>query len=174
MGVLHLPVATDVLLLYPGVSLQNQIGLWAMRHSRRHVEASLGWSQRDQRVLLRYARTALVDATEDAARARKVFLRAVANLGAGAVVMYTETMHDALEVFVRVRGSLFLLGPLLDEQWEECLARLLGTNRVARVAPMFVPQRPRFARSLDRRERQRGWWIDRVRAGLKRPMTDLN
>ncbi len=75
--------------------------------------------------------TALVDATEDAARAREVFLRAVARLGAGAVVMYTETMHDALEVFVRVRGSLFLLGPLFDEQWEEYLARLLGTKRVA-------------------------------------------
>ena len=102
MGVLHLPVTTDVLLLYPGVSLQDQIGSWAMRHPQRHVEASLGWSQRDQGVLLRYVRTALVDATEDAVRAREVFLRAVASLGAGAVAMYTETMHDALELFVRV------------------------------------------------------------------------
>jgi hypothetical protein len=135
---------------------------------------SLGWSRRDLRMLLRYAGTALVDATENPGRAREVFLRAVARLGAGAVVVYTETMHDALEVFVRLRGSLFLLGPLFDEQWEEYFARLLRTRRVAPLAPIPARQRARFARSLDYRERQRAWWINRFRAGLNGPMSDMN
>ena len=145
-----------------------------MRHPQRHVEACLGWSQEDQRVLLRYARAALVDATEDAARAREMFLRAVASLGAGAVVMYTEIMHDALELFVRLRGSLFLLGPLFDEQWEEYFARLLRVKHATPGRPILVRQRPRFTRSLDHWERQRAWWLDHVRAGINWPMTDMN
>ncbi len=74
VDVVHLPITTDVLLLYPGVSLQDQIGIWAMRHPQRHVETFSARSQRDLRVLLRYAGTVLVDATEDPARARKMFV----------------------------------------------------------------------------------------------------
>jgi hypothetical protein len=88
--------------------------------------------------------------------------------------MYTETMHDALEVFVRLRGSLFLLGPLFDDQWEEYFARLLPNKRVAAVAPIPARQRSRFARSLDCGERQRAWWINRFRDGRNGPMTDMN
>jgi hypothetical protein len=171
---LHLPVTTDVLLLYPGVSLQDQIGLWAMRHPQQHLETSLAWSPDDLRVLLRHAGIVVVDATENPGRAREVFLRAVSHLGANAVVMYTETMHDALEVFVRLRGSLFVLGPLFDEQWEEYFSRLLRTEQVAPIAPITARQRPRFARSLDRAERQRAWLINRFRGSLDRPMTDMN
>jgi hypothetical protein len=145
-----------------------------MRHPQQHIETCEGWSQDDLRVLLRYAGMVVVDATENPARAREVFLRAVSRLGANAVVMYTETMHDSLEVFVRLRGSLFLLGPLFDEQWEEYFARWLRTEHVAPVAPITARQRPRFARSLDRAERQRAWLINRFRGDLNRPMTDMN
>jgi hypothetical protein len=174
LGVLHLPVTTDVLLLYPGVSLQEQIGLWAMRHPQQRVEASSWWSDHDLAALLRYARMALVDATEDPARARAVFLRAVARLGAGAVAMYAETTRDALEVFVRMRGSLFLLGPLFDEQWEEYFSHPRPARQATPVAPTPVRQRLRLAGLLDRRERQHAWWGNCVRASLNWPGTEMN
>ena len=67
MSVLHLPVTADVLLLYPGESLKDQIGLWAVRHPERRVEMSCGWSLPEVRALLHYAGAVLVDATENPA-----------------------------------------------------------------------------------------------------------
>ena len=174
MGVLHLPVTTDVLLLYPGISLQEQIGSWAMRHPQQHVEASSWWSPRDLAALLRYARTVLVDATDDPARAREVFLQAVVRLGAGAVAMYTETAHDAMEVFVRMRGSLFLLGPLFDEQWEEYFSHPRLVRRAGSCAPIPARRRLRLAGLFDHRETPHAWWSNCVRAGLNWPGADMN
>jgi hypothetical protein len=173
LGVLHLPITTDVLLLYPGVSLQEQFGLWAMRHPLQRVEASSWWSPADLAALLRYARAALVDATEDAARAKEVFLRAVARLGAGAVGVYTERPHNALEVFVRMRGSLFLLGPLFDEQWGEYFSRPRPVRHRA-AAPMVARQRLRLAGLFDGRDRQHAWWSECVRAGASWRRAELN
>jgi hypothetical protein len=145
-----------------------------MRHPEWHVGWSQGWSPPEIRPLLRYAGTALVDATEDPARAREAFLRAVARLGTGAVAMYTETMHDSLELFVRVRGALFLLGPLGDEQWEEYFRRTLRTKKASPVAPLPARQRPRFSPAVDYGERQRAMVMNRFRAGLGWTMTDRN
>jgi hypothetical protein len=145
-----------------------------MRHPEWHVESPLGWSPPEIRTLLRYAGTALVDATEDPARARDAFVRAAARLGANAVAMYTETIHDSLELFVRLRGSLFLLGPLYDEQWEEYFQRLLRIKKAALVSPIPAQQRPRFSYSVDYGERQRSILMNRFRASVGWPMTDRN
>jgi len=146
VGVLYVPAIADVLLLYPADSLKDQIGLWSMRHPERQVEASFERSLPEIRKLLRGAASAMVDATADPAQATDAFLQAVARLGANAVTMYTESMHDGLELFARMRGSLFLLGPLWDEQWEELFDRLLcTTNRPAAAPklPWLCPAPPR-------------------------------
>ena len=179
MSVLHLPVTADVLLLCPGASLKDQVDLWAVRHPEWRVERSQGWSPPETRPLLRYAGTALVDATADPVRAREAFLLAVARLGASAVAMYTETMHtetmhDSLELFVRVRGALFLLGPLGDEQWEEYFQRTLRTKRACPASSIPALQRPRFSHSVDYGIRQRAMVMNRFRAGLGWTMTDRN
>ena len=49
------------------------------------------------------ADVALIDATEDDAQAVDAFSQAAAQLGVAATAMYSECMHDGLEVFVRSR-----------------------------------------------------------------------
>jgi hypothetical protein len=115
---------TDVVLLYPEESLTDQIRRWIMKDPRRRVEVSYERSLPGIRRLLRQARMALVDATEDPSQATDAFLQAIAALGVDAVAMYTEIMHDGLEVFVRSQGSLFFLGPLFDTDWASFFERL--------------------------------------------------
>ena len=174
MSTLFLPTTADVLLLYPGESLQDQIGLWSQRHPERRVNVSIARSLPEIRQLLRRAGAALVDATEDPAQAADAFLQAVTRLGADAVTMYTEVMHDGLELFARVRGSLFLAGPLFDQQWEELFEWLLRTPEAAPVARSAASQRPLPGYSLGQRERQGARFTNRFRASSRWHITDLN
>ena len=167
MSVLHLPVTSDVLLLYPGESLKDQIDIWALRHPDRQVVASFVRSLPEIRWLLRHAGASLVDATEDPAQATDAFLQSVARLGSRAVTMYSETMHDGLELFTRMQGSLFLAGPLFDEQWEELFERLLCVRAPARRGPL-LPY------SLDRARRRQVCFGNRFRAGFDRRLIDFD
>jgi hypothetical protein len=128
------PTTIDLLLLYPGKSLGEQIRHWASKDAQRHVDVSFERSLPRIRQLLRRTGATLLDATTDPAATADAFLQAVACHGAGAVSVYTEVMHEDIELFVRLRGSLFLLGPLLDEQWEALFEPLMRAERV-RLAP---------------------------------------
>ena len=61
---------------------------------------------------------AVIDATEDHALATEAFSQAAMQLGAAGAVMYSERMDDGVELFVRSRGALMLLGPLEEAEWE--------------------------------------------------------
>jgi hypothetical protein len=123
------PVTADLLLLYPAESLKKQISRWALQHPERQVDVSFERSLAKIRHLLRYTDATLLDATHDPAMATEAFLQAVACLGADAVAVYTETLHDDLELFVRLRGVPFFLGPLFDEQWEEFFEQIVRAKR---------------------------------------------
>ncbi len=174
MSVLNFPATADLLLLYPGESLMDQISLWTPRHPERQVATSFERSLPKIRTLLRNAGAAMVDATEDPSQATDAFLQAVARLGAGDVAMYTEVLHEGLELFARVRGSLFLLGPLFDEQWEEFLERWLRTKGTSPASWSRAAQRLRPLRSLDYGERRRKRFINRFRVRLDWPITDCD
>ena len=174
MSVLHLPVTSDVLLLYPGESLKDQIDVWTLRHPDRQVVTSFVRSLPEIRRLLRYAGASLVDATEDPAQATDAFLQAVARLGARAVTMYSETMHEGLELFARMQGSLFLAGPLFDEQWEDLFERLLRARAPMRDWPAPVRQRPLLLHLLDRASRRSGRFSNHFRSGFDWRSADFN
>jgi hypothetical protein len=135
VGTLTISTTSDVLLLYPGASLTGQVRAWAERHPGRQVAVSFERSLPEIRKLLARAHSAMVDGTEDGSLATDAFLQAVARLGAGAVTMYTEKMHDGLELFVRVRGSPFLLGPMLDGEWDALFERSLRAELPAAQLP---------------------------------------
>jgi hypothetical protein len=135
MSTICRPATADVLLLYPGQSLRDQMALWRGRHPQRRVQVSCERSLPEIRRLLHRAESTIVDATEDPCKATDAFLQSVARLGAGAVTMYTECGCNDLELFVRMRGSLFLLGPLFEEEWEDVIAGLLRARRGLTVAP---------------------------------------
>ena len=71
----------------------------------------------------------LVDASDDHAQAIELFSQAVARFGSRQVAVYTESMHQGLELFVRTQGAWLLLGPLDDRQWEEFFSSLLPGTR---------------------------------------------
>ena len=72
---------------------------------------------------------ALVDASDDHAQAIDLFSQAVARLGARHASVYTERMHEGLELFVRTQGAWLLLGPLTDEQWEDYFSMMLPATQ---------------------------------------------
>lgn len=117
----HYLTTTDVLLLYPGESLTSQGDFWASRHPSRNVASSFERSLPELRRLLHGASAVIIDATDDHAQAIDAFLQAIKQLGPGAVTVYTEIMHDGLELFVRTHGSLVMLGPSFDGHWPKVL-----------------------------------------------------
>ncbi len=67
------------------------------------------------------AELAVIDATEDPAQASDAFLQSVGVLSAEAVAVYTERIHDGLELLVRMLGAPLILGPMSMEEWDEFL-----------------------------------------------------
>jgi hypothetical protein len=174
VSVLHLPATADVLLFYPGESLGDQFGLWSSHHLARQIETSFERSLPEIRRLLRDVGIVLIDATEDPSQATDAFLQAVTQLGANAVTMYTERMHDDLEMFVRTHGSLFVLGPLFEQQWDELIEQLLRAKGRQSAARVLGQQRRHTVGSNGHKGRLRERLVNRFRASLDWPVTDGN
>jgi hypothetical protein len=174
LSILHLSATADILLFYSGHSLSKQIGVWAARHPDWQVETSSERSLPEIRALLRNASMTIVDATEDPSQATDAFLQAVARLGVAAVAMYSEAMHEGLELFVRVRGSLYLLGPLSDEQWEEFFERPLRTKGILPAHWVRASRRLTLVPSRGRGERRPEQFIHRFRTSIDRSGNDIN
>ena len=174
MSILHLPSTADVLLLYPGDSLRDQVRYWSQQYPLWRVETSFERSLPEIRELLRGSSTALVDATDDPSLATDAFLQAVARLGSDSVAMYSEETPDGLELFVRLHGPLFILGPLFAHQWAEFFERFLENENTWAAGP--VPKQPRLPLPLwlDRAAMLRQWFTHRFPDSLDRPTTGFN
>jgi hypothetical protein len=133
--------ALAITVFYGGNSLMHQVSNWVGKHPTYDFELSFAESLPELRTVMRRASVAVVDATEDPARAMAVFREVTAELGADRVAVYTERMHEGLELFVRARGVLLLLGPMSDAPWEELFEGML---RSVGQMPLFgLPPRRR-------------------------------
>ncbi len=112
------PRVAEIALFYACESLARQITKWARKRPGCSVHCSLARLLPEIRAVLGRADVALIDATEDQARAADAFAQAAEQLGAGATAMYTECMRDGLEVLVRSRGAQLLLGPMTEAEWD--------------------------------------------------------
>ena len=110
---------------YPTESLSRQVAFWATKHEECEVDPVFGRSVFEIRRLLHGADGVLVDASDDHAQAIDLFSQSVARFGSRHVAVYTERMHEGLELFVRTQGAWLLLGPLTNRQWEEFFSSLL-------------------------------------------------
>jgi hypothetical protein len=113
--------ATGIVLFYPGRLLVSQIRDWAQRHGGCRAAVSFERTLPGIRRWLRRAELAVIDATEDPAQATDAFLQSVGVLRADAVAVYTERMHDGLELLVRSLGVPLLFGPMSTDEWDEFL-----------------------------------------------------
>ncbi len=115
----------EIAVFYPGNSLMHQVSNCAIRHPAYDFALSFAQSLHEIRSVLRCTVITIVDATEDPLRAMAAFTQALTALEADRVAVYTETMHEGLELFVRVRGASLLLGPMSDAPWEDQLEKML-------------------------------------------------
>ncbi len=122
-------VVHSIAVCYPSESLSRQVALWARRHEDCGVVPVFGRSALEIRRSLSSVDMVLVDASDDHAQAIELFAHSFARLGPRRIVVYTERMHEGLELFVRSHGAWLLLGPLDDGQWEELFAAMLPPIR---------------------------------------------
>ncbi len=119
-------VVHTITVCYPTESLSRQVALWAHRREDCGIEPVFGRSALEIRRSLSGADVVLVDASDDHAQAIEVFAQSFARLGARRVAVYTEKMHDGLELFVRTQGAWLLWGPLNEGQWEDLFTLMLS------------------------------------------------
>ena len=133
-------VVHRIAVCYPSKSLSRQVALWACNHEDYKIEPVFGRSVLEIRRSLQGADRVLVDASDDHAQAIELFSQSVAGLGPRRVAVYTEIMHEGLELFVRTQGAWLLLGPLDTCQWEDVFSSMLPpTSR--ETAPRRMPVR---------------------------------
>jgi len=116
------------------------MALWASKHGDCEIEPVFGRSALEIRRSLNGADRVLVDASEDHAQAIELFSQSVVTLGPRHVAVYTERIHEGLELFVRTQGAWLLLGPLSNWQWEEFFLAMLPPARREPV-PLRSPWR---------------------------------
>jgi hypothetical protein len=114
-------------LFYPSPLLEVQIRDWAEQHGGCRAAVSFERSLPGIRKCVRRAALALIDASDDPALATDAFLQSVGALKSDAVVVYTEKVHDGLEMLVRMLGAPLLLGPMSMDDWEEFLEHKFPT-----------------------------------------------
>ena len=126
--------ALTIAVLYPSRSLAEQVAdqaaQWGAYRFRLLDEESVNSIRAD----LRGAAVVVVDATEDPARAVAAVEAATSAAQTPVVAVYSETMHEGLELSVRSRGALLLPGPVDAGQWEGVFE---AGRRVARKSPCF-------------------------------------
>ncbi len=118
-----------IVICYPTESLTGQVVQWAEGRDDCRVDPVFARSAMAIRRSLERADLALVDASDDHEQAIDLYSQAVARLGSRKASVYTERMHDGLELFVRTHGSWLLLGPLTDQQWNNYFSTMLRDGR---------------------------------------------
>lgn len=174
MNIPYAPATTDLLLFYPGESLTDQISRWNEKCPRRRIVASFERSLPEIRKLMHRGGAALVDATEDPLLAADALLQAIGRLGKDAVAMYSEVGHEESELFTRMQGSLFILGPLRERHWAEFFERFLENEFVVSAARRPDETRLPLPLWLDRAARLRQWFTHRYGDNSDRPITGIN
>ncbi len=131
-----------VVVFHPGGSLMRQLGVWSGSHPGCNLDFSSATSLLEIHRDCYHGAFVLIDAVEDPKLARLVFLQAMTDREAPAVAVYTETADESLELFVRTRGGLFLLGPMSNACWEGVFEGMLQFNT---TESRRRPLRPRRA-----------------------------
>jgi hypothetical protein len=161
---------TDIVMFYPGDSMLEQVTGWAESRPDCNFMVSFANSLQEIRETLGGAEIALLDATVDPSRTMKAFSEAVTRIGAYSVAVYTERMHQWLELAVRVRGALLLLGPLGKDEWEGFFQRMLPPGRQGPTPAerqVCRPARPEDIEPVEQPIR------NQLSAGRRRPKTGV-
>ena len=119
----------DIVLFYPGEVLMEQVGAWAARNPNVKMIVSFSVLPTGIQSAADSVAVAVIDATEHPGPAMAALRHVMTRLGPESVAFYTEIVHPLLEMFVRVRGSLLLLGPMNADEWDGFFEGMLSACR---------------------------------------------
>lgn len=110
--------ALPVALLYPGDSLMQQMSDYNGKRPGCEFQSSHADTPSELQELFRHTAISVIDATSDPDRAVAALDLAIERSDGHYSAAYTEKVHEGLELSVRSRGALLLLGPLSQLDWE--------------------------------------------------------
>jgi hypothetical protein len=125
----------QILVFYPSRSLSGQLQIWSDQHGGRQVQFSFERSMAGIRRQLHRVDFVLVDATENPSQAADAYFQAYKTVGADAMSVYTDIVHDGLELLVRRLGVTLLLGPMSIAEWDDFF-----THKFPRTIPLVSAQ----------------------------------
>jgi hypothetical protein len=131
----RLKSAPKIVMFYPSRSLAGQLNAWSDRHGGQQLHVSRERSLMEIRRQIRRVDFVVIDATEDHAQASDAFFQIYKALGSESMAVYTEIIHDGLEILVRRLGVPLLLGPLDVFEWDDLIA-----HKFPRIIPLSLPQ----------------------------------
>jgi hypothetical protein len=162
----------DIVVFYPGDSLIEQLTSWSECHPDCNLAVSYAKSLLGIRRALGNADVALLDATAHPRQTMEAFSQAIARIGPNAMAVYTERMHEWLELAVRIRGVMLLLGPLSGPQWEGFFERMLPSVQRP-LAERFASQKTRKPAGMENGGLAERSVENHFSAGLRRPKTGV-
>ncbi len=124
---------SDIALLYPGESLKRQVTAWTETHPGHALVVSYAKFPREIRAVLGDAAVALLDGTKNPRLTAVAFSQAADQLGAHCVAVYTEKTCEWLELYVRMRESMLLLGPMDAMKWRTLFETMLRSGSRSRL-----------------------------------------
>jgi len=126
--------SSAIAVFYPGNSLMHQVSGWAVKFPTYDFALLFEESALEVQAVLEDSALSVFDATDNPARALTLLSQAIAEGGPDSAVVYTELMYEELELFVRSRGALFLLGPMDDAVWLELFDKRTRRRKTRRAA----------------------------------------
>ena len=140
--------AGGIVVFHSGDSLMRQLGVWSDGYPECNLCLSSAESLLEIYKASRRGAFVLIDVAEDPKRARLVMLQVTAAREAPAVAVYTEVADEGLELFVRTRGGLLLLGPMSNASWDGVFEGVLQSS--ARKPRRGLVKQRRVGREAER------------------------
>jgi uncharacterized membrane protein YecN with MAPEG domain len=115
---------TEIAVFYPTSALMLDLADWFGGHSRFAMRMVQSRQVNNIQGVFQRAAVAIIDATEALNAAITAMGICLEYLPPENIVVYTKCMHEGLELFVRTRGVLLVLGPISRIEWEALLRPL--------------------------------------------------
>ncbi len=107
----------EIVLFHAGESLMGQLMDCKYLQERFVLIAAFSVSKATVETAIDHNACVVIDATNCPGPAAEVLENIAARNKHQAVTVYTETMHEGLELFTRLRGAWLILGPMNDQEW---------------------------------------------------------
>ena len=121
---------SEIALFRPTESLLLQLLRWSKCHPRFALQVTWCDQADALREVLEAATFSVIDATESVRQAVTTMAEGLEQ-SCRNMAIYTEVMHEGLELLVRSHGVMLWLGPLAPGEWDAALSKT-GAKATAR------------------------------------------